>query len=84
MLGNANNFPRQQTPAIGINVEEYTTCVRSEYHIEHRPVQVDTGTGKSSVTVEFSFIVTAANVVVAKKNNDLSAYGWITKHSKGR
>lgn len=80
MLGNSN-----QTPAIGINVEEYTTCVRSEFHIEHRPVQVDTGVaGRPVVSVEFSFVVTAANVVVAKKNNDLSAYGWITKHSKGR
>lgn len=65
----------------GRDVEQYTFAVKSEYHIEHRPVEVDTGQGGGAVTLLFSFIVNAANVVVARKNNDFDAYGWIRKHT---
>jgi hypothetical protein len=67
---------RPNVQAVGINVEEYTTCVRSEYHVEHRSVHID---GQAAPVV-FSFIVNALDVVVAKKNNDISAYQWIENH----
>lgn len=63
-------------PAIGINVEDYTTCTKSEYHVVPRTVEVDL-----VGPVVFSFIVNAANVVVAKKNNPSAAYQWIAEHT---
>ena len=69
MLGDA------VTPAIGINVEEYHTCVPSDFQVVPRTVEVDL-----VGPVEFYFVVTLLGVTVAKKNNSLAAYEWIRRH----
>lgn len=66
--------------SVGVNVEDYTTCTRSEYHVVTRPVLVDVGKG-NRIIVAFSFVVNATNVVVAKKNNAYDAYKWIVGHT---
>lgn len=63
---------------LGVDVEDYTTCTKSEYRVEPRTVEVD-----QVGPVVFSFVVNAANVVVAKKNNPQSAYEWIAEHTNG-
>lgn len=68
------------TPAIGIDVASYASCVHSEFHVEHRTIEVDQGQGPL-VPVVFSFIVNALDVVVAKKRDDISAYSWIRAHT---
>lgn len=62
-----------------INVEDYKTCVKSEYHVENRTVVRDI-----IGPVVMCFIVNALDVVVAKKNNPLAAYHWIEQHTKGK
>jgi hypothetical protein len=63
----------------GRDIEAYTQATKSEYHVDHRSVNVDRGQG-SLVPVVFCFVVNALDVVVAKTNNDLSAYKWIEAH----
>ena len=65
----------------GRDIEAYTYATKSEYHLDHEGIEVDLGTTGHRTVVIFTFIVNAANVRVAKFNNDLSAYGWIREHT---
>lgn len=62
----------------GRDIEEYTSATRSEYHVEPREVILD-----QIGPVVFSFVLTALDVVVAKKNNPQAAYRWIEQHTRG-
>lgn len=66
----------------GRDIEAYTSCVKSEYHLEHKGVEVDLGTTGHRTTVIVTLIVNPLNVVVARKNSDLAAYEWIRKHTQ--
>jgi len=65
----------------GRDIEAYTYATKSEYHLDHEGIEVDLGQTGIRTVVIFTFIVNAANVRVAKFNNDLSAYGWIREHT---
>jgi len=65
----------------GRAAEAYTSAVKSEYHLEHQGIEVDLGTTGVRTVVIFTFIVNAANVKVARTNNDLAAYKWIREHT---
>lgn len=60
----------------GINVEDYRTCTKSEYHVEARTVQLDL-----VGPVVLYYVLNALNVVVTKKNNSLAAYQWVLEHT---
>jgi len=62
----------------GRDVEVYTYAVASEYHLERRLLDIDIE--GHLVPVVFVFILSALNVVVARKNNELAAYNWIEQH----
>lgn len=64
------------TPAIGINVEDYHTCTKSDFRVEPRTVVVDL-----IGPVEFYFVVTLLGVTVAKKTSSEAAYKWIEAHA---